>query len=536
MGARRVPICALVAGLVLLALLGSGGPVLAEPESRYGPVPPGIDGIISSERDRALAAMGIATLESGKGARDLSSAALLVMLGDAGLKAVATRLARGAVPTNAIAPLLEVVAASRHAEADILLARAAGEPRPILRVIAADGLGRGRSPRAVPALAALALDDVPGVRIAALRALFAIETPQAVAARTAVPADPEPDLLAARLRWHRRCADVAPELRAAANRAYRSGRTVALRMEAASYLVRPESQASTEALELILREMGGDPLTAAVFRWGNGLPGRGYDRVAERRIAIDAALTLLSRPDLPAAKRALLIDQSLGWVAQPVAMDPYRRDPIPEYRLRRLLPDLGAEILSPLVRRLRRGDFAVTRQGMILLRELGAELAVPVLRDLVRPRTERPPFESRAEAAERRYLRNAAAGALQELGQVGDEQLARALVLGDEQDTLKIDILHALETEPGAWAVALLGEVVASGDLELRSYALDILERRGGPEARKILVDDLFARMDRPYDRLRPLVARGDEPALEVVRRALKDERSYMRKQASTLR
>jgi len=527
---RRARVCWLT--LCLLGVLFVPvGLVTAGTGVEYGPVPPGIAGVVAGERDAALAQMALATLEERSADHELA-AALLVMLDDVGLKAAATRLAKGAVRVEALPHLLEVVASSEHPEADVLLERAAAEARPVLRMIAADGLGRGRSPSAVTVLARLTLDEVPGVRIAALRSLFALETPQAAATRMAVPADGETDLLATRLRWHRRCEDVSPGLGQLAEDAYRGGRTVPVRMAAARYLSMPAADTPAALLDAIVREMGSNPMLAWMLRRTSGQPMRGYDAVEMRRIAIDATLTLLERPALEPARRAALIDLALGWVAHPVAMDPYKRDPIPEYRLRRLLPDLGAEILAPVMRRLRRGDFADPRQGVILVRELGEALALPALRELLAPRAEKPPFESRAETQRRRYVRNAAAGALQELGRIGDEALARALLLGDEAETLKVDIVHALAKEPGAWAVPLLGELVAGEDRELRKDALNILERRKEPQARQILIDDLFARMERPHDRLPPLVTRGDEPALEVVRRALKDERSYMRKAA----
>ena len=288
-------------GLCVLALLTlwPGGPADADPGVDYGPVPTGIAGVAADERDDALAAMGLSTLDHRRGDRELA-ASLLVMLDDVGLKAVATRLARGDVPARAKGPLLQVVASSEHPEADLLLARAAAEARPGLRMIAADGLGRGRSPAAVPALARLALDDVPGVRIAALRSLFAIESPQAVAARMDVPPDREPGLLATRLRWHRRCEDVSPGLRALAEAAYRDGRTVELRTAAARYLAMPVANAAPDVLGKIMLEAGGHPVVVALLRTAAGLPRAGYDAVEMRRIAIEAALTLLSRADVPA--------------------------------------------------------------------------------------------------------------------------------------------------------------------------------------------------------------------------------------------
>ena len=521
-------------GVALLVLLAAfAGTPFHDAEAgsgvSYGPVPPGIAAVVGNERDQALSVVGLATLDRARGDHHRATS-LLILLDDFGLQTVARRLAAGRVPPQVLPHLLEVVASSEHPEADVLLARAAKERRPVLRMIAADGLGRGRSPAAVPVLAALAADPVPGVRIAALRSLFAIESPQAVAARMSVAADSEPALLARRLLWHRRCEDVSPGLLDIATRAYLHGTTVDLRMAAAAYLSMPRAQTPVRRLRTILLEMGTNPVYATLLRKAQGQPTRGYEPAAMRRIAIEAALTLLGRSDVAPDVRTRLLHTCVAWIADPVEMDSWRKDPIPEHRLRRRLPDLGPEIVAPVVQRLRRGDFDEPRAGVILLRELGPEIALPALRGLLAPRAQRPAFESRAEAQRRRYLRNAAAGILHELGQVGDESLARALLLGDEDTTLKIDILLALRNEPGAWAVPLLAEVVARYEGDLRSYALDVLEERPEPEARALLVEDLFARMDQPHDRLRPLVHEGDDPAIETIQRALDDKRPYMRK------
>jgi len=529
---RALPTAALL--LLVLAPWASAGPDAgAEPKrgTTYAPVPPGIASVVGDERDDALAAMALATLERGDTQAALSRA-LLVLLEDVGLKAAAKRLAQGDVPAHEMAQLLEVVAASEHPDADLLLARAAHEARPLLRMIAADGLGRGRSPRAVPALRTLTRDGVPGVRIAALRSLFAIESPQAVAARIAAPPDAIDELLARRLDWHHRSEDVSPALREIATRAYTTSRSIPLRLAAARYLTLPRVNAPVDTLETIIREMGQGPFFAALVRRGLGVPLEGYDLATMRRIVIAAVLTLLGRPDQPPERRKRWIERAVWWVARPVAMDPYRSDPIPENVLRRRLPDFGAEIVEAVVRRLAAGQFNEPRQGVILLRELGPDLALPPLRAFLAPRKERPPFESHAEAGQRRYLRSAAAGALDELGRIGDEALARRLLFGDEERALKIDILHAVGGEDAPWVVPLLAEILHGEDANLRSYAITLLEGRAEPEARTLLVDDLFQRAERPHDRMQPLVQRGDDAAFEVLERALKDERASLRKAA----
>ncbi len=518
-------------GLALLLLVLAAAP-FAEAEERVTyEVPPDIAAVIADENERTLATTALATLEL-HGPHVESARALLVQLGDVGLKAVAERLARGDVPARMLPPLIDVIGTSRHPDADALLGTAAREARPLVRMVAADGLGRGRSPRAVPLLAALARDAVPGVRIAALRSLFAIESPQAIAARVAVPADREVALLAKRLRWHRRCRDASPALRTVAQEAYLASRSVPLRTAAAHYLTLPQVDAPIDLLETIVTETGQGPFFAAHIRRQRGVPVEGYDHVAMRQIAIDAVLTLLDRPATTSEQRARWIERAVWWVARPVALNARLRDPTPENVLRRRLPGLGAEIIAPVVRRLKQGHFAEPRPGVILLRELGPELALPILHDFLEPRAERPAFESRAEAEQRRYLRNAAAGALDELAQVGDEALARALLLGDESRTLKTDIVYALRGDPGSWAIPLLNAVRKGDDPDLRSTAISILERRSDEAARAILVEDLFEKVENPHQRLQALVRRGDDPAYEVLERALKDQRVFLRKAA----
>ena len=588
----------LVPCLALLALAPAQARA-GEPVT-YGPVPAGIAAIVVDERDKTLADMAVAAVDEGRGHRIDAARAQLVALEGAGLRAVATRLARGVPSRQARVHLLEVVAASAHPEADVLLTRAAAEPAPVLRMVAADALGRGRSARAAPALAGLARDPMPGVRIAALRALFALESEAAVQARTALPADTEPDLLTARLRWHARSADRTDALVALAEQAYRRGITPELRMAAAGYLARPATQARLPVLRSILTETAWGPDASRAWQRKNRLPHRGYDAVVMRRVAVDAVLTLLERGDVPARHRARYVDLAVGFVARPVRMDPKSKEPEPEQRLRRRLPDLGEAIVKPVTRRLMRstwedelraardaerdalrrlderqirwdlakrngGDphahdaleaerrkrkealaaararvaqvtaaftaaqlggetsdaFVEPRAGVLLLRELGAATALPIFRRILA-----------REGTYGSWVRASVAAALRDFGTVGDEALARALLAGPDRNSLKIDILHALEKERAPWAIPTLASVVRGEDGELRSHALSVLERRPEPEAHRLLEDDLFRRMERPHDRLAGLVAKGDDAALATLKRALDDERSLLRKAA----
>ena len=456
--------------------------------------------------------------------------ALLRILGPTGLHAAAGRLAQEDVAPYEKEALLAVVAASADPAADALLARAATEAPPRYRIQAAHGLGRGRTPEAVTTLAALARDPVPGVRIAALRSLFAHEAPAARDARIAVPVDVLPTFRARRLAWHQRARDATPALLAMAREAYLDGRGAELRMAAAEYLTLPALKAPIPLLEMVMREMGGGPIAAWFVRFARDAAQRGYDPVRMRVIAIHACFTLLAHPDATDVQRTHWLRWAVSWVADPVPMDPYSKDAIPEYDLRRRLPDVGPTLAAPVVQYLEDGAFDDPRKGMVLLRELGAETALPILQRLLAPRASAPPFESRAEAQRRRYLRGAAAGVMQEIGRVGDEALAKALLFGDEPLALKVEIVQALEGDDGTWAVPVLVRLMREPDWNLRADAILALERRSEPEAREALIADLFERMERVHDRLRALVQRGDDDALEVMKRALGDERGVMRK------
>jgi len=518
--------------LAALLLLLAWPATLAHAESRvaYGPVPAALAALEVSATDAELARGALASIRARTevaGAR-----ALLIMLGDGGLKAAAERLAAGDVTPEEKRTLLQIVCAARHPAADEILAHAVGEPRPLYRMLAAHGLGRGRSVGAVDTLATLARDDLPAVRIAALRSLFAHTADEARAARLAVPPDRAPALLARRLRWHDRAEDASPALLDMARTAYLEGRSPALRMAAAHYLALPALQAPIELLDLVVRELGGGPLAAWLVRLARSLPQQGYDLVAERNTAIRAMFTLLAHPKASPEQRTRWLHWAVGWVADPIPMDPYRRDPIPEFELRRRLPDFGAALVAPVTDYLTRGAFDDPRKGMVLLRELGPELALPSVRGFLTPRAQAPRYESRAEAQHRRYARNAAAGVLQEIGRVGDEALARALLFGDEPLALKVEIVHALEGDDGAWAVPVLVRLMEDKSYELRQDAILALQKRDEPEARAALVEDLFARLERPHDRLQALVRRGDEDALVVMKRALDDKRRVLRKAA----
>jgi tetratricopeptide (TPR) repeat protein len=508
--------------LLAAALLAVVGPrAVPAGEGRYAPVPPGLDAVVGSASDEALAAAA-ASMDAGPDGRPDAASypaarSLLVLLGDVGLKHAARRLARGDVPRAAMTHLLTVVASGEHPDADVLLERAAGEPDAEWRMIAADGLGRGRSPRAVPALAALAKDPVPGVRVAALRSLFAIEGPEAVAARRDVPADPRPDLLARRLAWHRSRGDASPEVLALAASAYRRGATPALRVEAARLLALPALEAPLPLLRTVVTEFGTGPVGAALVRFANGAPREGYAPGAARTAAIEAALAALSRPDLPAPERAWVLDLAVGWTAHPVVLDATAKEPIPELLLHARLPDFGDAIVPHVLARLRPGGFETPSVGVELIREAGGLRSLPALRELLGP--ERPGS-----------IRAAASGGIRDLGAVGDEALARAVLAGDSSRAIRTDVLRALRSEPGAWAVRLLGETLASDDTGMASAAADALEERREPEARDLLVAHVLSGRDpQPERRLRHLVESFDAEAFALLERVLREGKPSLR-------
>jgi len=132
-------------GLLLLVLLLPTALAGAEDRTLYERVPQALQALEISENDRVLAAGALTALAAGTDAENARR--VLVLLGDAGLKAAAERLAQGGTSPREKAALLYVIAAAEHPAADSLLAAAAHEGRPLYRMIAGHGLGRVRGPR-----------------------------------------------------------------------------------------------------------------------------------------------------------------------------------------------------------------------------------------------------------------------------------------------------------------------------------------------------------------------------------------------------
>lgn len=502
-----------LAGIVLLARQ----PAAAKDVIDYGPVPPRIEAVIADKQEQALAVMAMGLLDQADRPGPMAPTlewprALLVMLDDVGLKTAATRLAQPDVPDIVKRELLAIVGASDHPDADLLLSAAAKEPAPVMRMLAAQGLGRGRTAQAVPVLETLAQDKRSGVRAAAMRALFAIPTPQARAARVALPVEDVSQLMRERLRRHRQVDDAGPELRPLALAAYGKARNPGLRLEAARLLALPASETSLETLERIVTEMGTDPLGAAYVRHGLGVPFDGYDSVTERRAAITAAFTILGRKDAPAELRRRMLALAVHWVADPVDMDSRGREPMPEEVVRRYLPEVGAELIPHVLARLAGQGFSWPALGPSLLRDLGPSTALPVFHQLMR---DEDPHIPHGDVA---YV-------LSQWGRIGDEAVARELLSKDYDAMTRASLIQALTHEPAAWALPMLSTELVVDDVITAHAARSVLERRPEPEARQILITDLFERAHKVDQNMPPLVHPIDDVAWGVLERALKDPR-----------
>lgn len=452
-------------------------------------------------------------------------------LGEAGWRAAGARLLAVGADAPEAPHLLLVAGAAEHADVDALLAQVAGWPSATLRALAADALAQERTPGGVEVLVRLTGDALPGVRAAAWRALFAREDAPALAARARLPRDGDPDLAVRRLVLLRLRAQGGAPVRALAEQAWAHGRTPAERLAGARLLASAPVGADAAALLALVAATGRGPVAALAWRHAAGAPLSGYDAVEERWVAVEAALALLERGDaataaaLPAPARADLLDRCLDWLAHPVPMDPTRPDPIPELALRRRLPDLGAEILPALERRMEAGGFPAPRDGTTLLGELPAADVLPLLARLLAPEREQA-------------VRAAASGALRVLGEVGDEALARRLTRAEEDAAVRRDAISALATEPRPFALAVLGELLGRSDPATVEAAADALEERREPEARALLeayVLDGACPEHRLPPRLLTLLSPWRPQGLDLWRRALASRRGPLRRAALSL-
>ncbi len=363
-----------------------------------------------------------------------------------------------------------------------------------------------------------------GVRAAALRSLFALESDAAVAVRQGLPQDARSDLHARRLTWHRVRGRAGPALQDLAVATWETGRTPKERIAAAKLLANPRVQAPRAVLEAIVEELGkvGEPPTEPD---PNEPKRRAYDALDAREAAILGAWMASQHPDADEALRAAMIDRLVGWLARPVRADPLDPRPIPENLLRMVLPDFGAVLVAPTLRRLRSGRFWDPQDGVALLVEaLEPSEAATVLRSLLDPDAD-PPVSL--------PVRVAAAGGLATLGVLGDETLARRLLGPTEDPAVRRDVLAAVGRDRASWAVALLGEVVARDDPALSPAAVRALEARvEDPAARALLERHLFDGATDPSARIRVLLEKGDDEAYAVLARALGHPRSALRRAA----
>jgi hypothetical protein len=468
-----------------------------------------------------LAAVG----HPGDAARLRATRVALRLGGLPALARLAHALRSGTTDDHLAGQLLRVVAALEEPEAQALLVEAARARSGGLRALAADGLAHDGAPAGLAVLLELAQDPLPGVRAVAHRALFVREAPEAVAARCALPFDPDPTLEARRLTLHRLRGDAAPELQPLAAHLWRAGPTPALRLAAARLLATPGLVTPTPLLLEIVGETGWGPAAAVARRWAAGEALSGYDPLEERRVAVETSLALLQRADLDREARRALIDRCVEWVAHPTPMNPREPDPIPEHALRRRLPELGAEVVGALERRFEAGGFSAPREGTMLLAELDADQALPLLARLLDRSRSQP-------------VRAAASGALRMLGRLASEAQARLLVEPAEEASIRRDAIGALAAETAPWALGLLGGLLDATSSDTVESALDALEERGEPEARSLYEAYVLAGRcpeHRVHTRLSRLLVRWNDDARGTWRSALKSEHAELRAAALAL-
>ena len=420
--------------------------------------------------------------------------------------------------------LLHVIADAPSPKVVSALLQAIGDADPVIRHIAADGLGRRRQgvdPDAqrlcTERLVAAAEDEAPGVRLAALRALFSLRAASAVEARKALPTRPTPNEEERRLTWHLRAGDGDAQVASRARTAFREASTWPLLMAAGDLLASAPVPATADDLQRVIEKLSMSPDAITPVLYGQ------HDAVRCRAIATRALLALLDHNACTPQLRHASIQRAIEWIAQPVPMDAWRRDPRPDLVLRQRLPDQGDIIVAPTIAGLRAGTFREPRAGVVLLRERGAAVARPALLDLIRYALEDMPA--------RASLLTACTGVLTDMGEIGDAALARRLFFAPELARLiRLDMVQILSKDKGAWVAPLLDEASKSKDADLRDDAHRALQRRPEARARTVRVEAFFAHPEhRGQDRLAELVRLGDAPALEVLARALRDPRMSVR-------
>ncbi len=486
-------------------------------------------------REHTLLSRADQAIYSQDAHRQAHGVSLLVSLGRAGMLHAAECLAsRRDAPVEVRASLLQVLASSRDPVSRARLIHALGETRPSLRMIAASGLMRHDTTDAAEALATLANDPIAGVRLAALRGLFAHTTSVARELRLALPDDAEPDVVAMRLRLHASRQDQSPRLQSMALRALANEQDDDLALGGATYIVAHTSNVDTATLHHALTTIEARGETAAKAPMPTTLSAakssaQARASVAWRQALMDGVTTLLDRDDLDEATRTALIAKAIAWAAAPIDMNPFDKRPIPEHRLRQRLPEEGQRIVEPVLDALDRQRYADPREGVMLIRALAPAIALPHLRNLVtQSSTSNDPYH--------RFTRVAAASALREVGQIGDEATARALVLDETDRSVRTDAIRTLAVEPAAWALDILEAACDHEDAGLRREAREVLEKRSESRAFDILRAQYFKRPEEHGEqRLWALVREGEDKHIAVLKDAFADERRHVRLQALEL-
>ncbi|MGE0192412.1 MAG: HEAT repeat domain-containing protein [Planctomycetota bacterium] len=521
-----------LAMLCALAVLGVRGPAARGEEP------------VGADLEAARGALG-RRLAAHRGELDAEEGAYaaqhLRLLGAAGRSVTTEALAaaRDAGDVAWMRALVAVLADDRDASVDPTLLDLVQHDDPTVQALAADGLGQPRTreasmrQRVADALSACATSPMPAVRWSALRSLMALDDAEARTARTSWPDDPDPRSEATRLHWHARSGDRQPETISRAERLWRDGVTLDVRLEAADLLAEHDAPTAPDVLrQLVDRLDAPHPPGASrsTLPWDEEGPRR-------RRIAIEAAMSWWERvvvragglealdADTRAAARAVL-DHAVEQIARPVAMDSRDERPQPETRLAQWLPGVGPALVPYVVKRLERGAFYEPGTGVRLLAALEPEVVVPVLQDLARL--------ALGDLPARGSLLSAVTGVLVDIGHMADADLARRLLLDDDaKPWARSDMLRLLARDPASWVAALLEEALRSGDGALRDDVRRTLAARPEATARALRIEAFF---NDPYayghDRLAELVRAGDGPALDVLARALADERHGVRRLA----
>lgn len=503
---------ALLPLVILGALLGASGGVhagedrVAPERGLFRPPTASVSAVLLDESATTLAELALAGLDQ----RDTEGAAsgrawgrrALRLLGDRGVRAAWTHLASDEVTRDAVPHLLRILTGARHPDTPIVFLDAANAKRPLIRMLAAEGLAYGSHPEIAMTLDRLARDASSGVRAAALRSLFARSEPAARDVRIALPPDPDDTILAQRLTWHRLLGDATPALRDMMLALRASPRSHHVRWEAAAALAQPSLGADVATLRSIATELR--PIPGAGWLRHGRVPAwpSSSDPVRRRRIAVEALLTLLTHKDTPKDERQKLLVEAIDWVAASTPMDGTRRDPIPEDRLLRQLPELGTQIAPLVATRLTQGAFRRTQDGVRLLHALGADAGGGWVRMLLHARTFALPSRLSSE------LTGEALHAMGRWGVVGTRMEVESLLRSGLPMEIKEDLIFRLGDQEDTWVVEVLESYldIPRGIGPLRDAARRALERRGDSASRDVLFRDLRTNGLRP----------GESPDLRI--------------------